>query len=60
MKVGDLVVHRFEGRSNDIGIVVHIDARYRVAGIARVIWPNSHGVSRPHRMRHLEIISESR
>lgn len=60
MKVGDLVIHRFEGSSNDLGLVVDIDMQNPIVGIARVIWPSSHGVSRPHRIRHLEVVSEGR
>ena len=63
MKVGDLVRHRFEGHCDEVGIVVKIVRATGVpSGMAEVLWSveNTHKNSSLYRLRHLEIVNESR
>ena len=63
MKVGNLVKHRFEGRWDDIGIIVdyHSNVTSVPGGMVAVLWrPNSdHKNDWLYRSRDLETISES-
>ena len=64
MKVGDLVKHRFEGRYDDIGIVVdyHDNVTGVPGGMVGVLWqPNTvHRTDWLYRSRDLEVINASR
>ena len=64
MKVGDLVKHRFEGRYDDIGIVVdyHDNVTGVPGGMGGVLWqPNTvHRTDWLYRARDLEVITASR
>jgi hypothetical protein len=63
MKVGDLVRHRFDGRWDEVGIAVKITPRLTgvPGGMVSVLWnvEHSHRNDRLHRLRHLEVVSES-
>ena len=65
MKVGDLVRHRFDGRWDEVGVILEI--RFCVGvlggGMANVLWSPSHTTHRSDRLyrtRDLETINESR
>ena len=63
MKVGDLVTHRMEGRHDEIGIVTNLVRATGVPdGMAKVLWniELSHRNDHLYRVRHLEVVSESR
>ena len=64
MKVGDLVRHMFDGRWDEVGVVVKINPRVMgvPGGMVDVLWgvEQSHSNNRLYRMRDLEVINESR
>ena len=64
MKVGDLVRHMMDGRWDEVGLVVDIHPRATgvPGGMVQVLWnvEHSHRNDRLYRMRHLEIVNESR
>jgi hypothetical protein len=65
MKVGDLVRHRFDGRWDEVGVILKITLCVGVhpGGMASVLWSPSHTThcsDRLYRTRDLEAINESR
>ena len=63
LKVGDLVRNRFDGRWDEVGIVMKIVRATGVPdGMAEVLWnvEQSHRSDRLYRIRNLEIINEGR
>jgi len=65
MKAGDLVRHRFDGRWDEVGVILKITNCTGVhpGGMASVLWSPScmtHNSDRMYRTRDLETINESR
>ena len=64
MKTGDLVKHRFEGRWDDIGIVINYQKNVTgvPGGMVGVMWcpDSSHNNKWLYRSRDLELVCESR
>ena len=68
MKVGDLVRQRFNGRWDDVGLVldieqsIHSSVRFRDIGMVSVLWgtDQEERKTRRYRVRDLEVINASR
>ena len=62
MKPGDLVKHAFDGRWDEIGLVIDIKHNTIHNEMVQVLWSveYTHSNSRAYRMRDLEVINESR
>lgn len=62
MKVGDLVRQRFNGRWDDVGLVVTINRRFEHQQLAKVMWcmDNEARKDRMYRTRDLELVNECR
>lgn len=62
MRVGDLVKHMFDGRWDEVGLVLDIKNNAVNGGMVRVLWnvEHTHSNSRSYRIRDLEVINESR
>ncbi len=66
MKVGDLVRQRFNGRWDDVGLVLDIkqstygSVRFRDIGMVSVLWgtDQEERKTRRYRVRDLEVINE--
>lgn len=62
MKVGDLVKHMFEGRWDEVGLVIDTKHNAVHGSMVRVLWnvEHTHSNSRSYRSRDLQVINESR
>ncbi len=63
MNVGDLVRHRFDGRRDDVGLVISIKrgAAHPSLGLVTVFWDTQHpeaGSKKLYRIRDLEIVKK--
>jgi hypothetical protein len=62
MKIGDLVKHMFEGRWDEVGLVIDIKNNAVYGSMVRVLWnvEHTHSNRRRYRSRDLQVINESR